>query len=457
METACIAGYSIPVYCCGTLVVGAGAAGLNAADELKKRGKDVLLAADNFAGGTSRNAGSDKQTYYKLSLSGEADSVEELALAYFSGGHMDGDTALALAAGSAESFLKLVQLGVPFPRNEWGEYVGYRTDHDPRSRATSAGPWTSRFMTERLAAEVERRGVPKVQGALVRWLISGDRLCGALFCNAAQADSPSRGFFAVRCGQAVACTGGAALLYGDNVFPAEQAGALGASLRAGACGQNLWSWQYGLASVKKRWNVSGSYQQVLPRYVDEAGRDVLEGVFSSEGEKLDNIFLKGYQWPLDSRKREGSSRVDEAVARAVAQGRRVFLDFRQRDPKRWLEIPGEETRRYLQNCGSTQNTPFERLMRMNPAAVDLYRCFGIDLETEPLEVKVCAQHMNGGLAIDNRWQTTLPGLYASGETAGAFGAYRPGGSALNETQVGSLRAARHIASRGNDPEPAFSR
>ena len=39
------------------------------------------------------------------------------------------------------------------------------------------------------------------------------------------------------------------------------------------------------------------------------------------------------------------------------------------------------------------------------------------------------------------------GLYVAGEAAGTFGVYRPGGSALNSTQVGSLRAAEHIVNR----------
>ena len=38
---------------CNTLVIGAGAAGLNAADELKKAGVDVLLIADDFAAGST--------------------------------------------------------------------------------------------------------------------------------------------------------------------------------------------------------------------------------------------------------------------------------------------------------------------------------------------------------------------------------------------------------------------
>ena len=47
--------------------------------------------------------------------------------------------------------------------------------------------------------------------------------------------------------------------------------------------------------------------------------------------------------------------------------------------------------------------------------------------------------------MDMNWQTELRGFYAAGEAAGTFGVYRPGGSALNSAQVGSLRAAEHIA------------
>ena len=126
-----------------TVIVGTGAAGYNAADELWSLGqKDIAIVTDHVNAGTSRNTGSDKQTYYKLTLSGsEPDSVREMAKTLFSGLCMDGDHALCEAALSAQCFFKLVNLGVPFPRNRWGEYVGYKTDHDPRRRATS-GPRT---------------------------------------------------------------------------------------------------------------------------------------------------------------------------------------------------------------------------------------------------------------------------------------------------------------------------
>ena len=134
-----------------TVVVGSGCAGLNAADTLASLGeKSLLLVTEDMNAGTSRNTGSDKQTYYKLSLAGdEGDSVGEMARE-LARPDVNGDTALCEAASSAPCFFKLCALGVPFPFNEFGEYAGYRTDHDVRRRATSAGPLTSRYMTEAL-------------------------------------------------------------------------------------------------------------------------------------------------------------------------------------------------------------------------------------------------------------------------------------------------------------------
>ena len=63
------------------VVVGSGAAGFNAAHRLRQYGvTDAALVTEGRLWGTSRNTGSDKQTYYKLSLSGsQDDSVRKLA------------------------------------------------------------------------------------------------------------------------------------------------------------------------------------------------------------------------------------------------------------------------------------------------------------------------------------------------------------------------------------------
>ncbi len=425
---------------CNTVVVGAGAAGLNAADELKRMGVDVLLVADSLKGGTSRNAGSDKQTYYKLSMAGGMpESVGKLAESFYAGGGMHGDHAHAMAALSARSFMKLALLGVHFPHNEWGEYVGYQTDHDASQRATSAGPYTSKEMCQCLMASAQARGVRMEEGLkLLSVLKDGEGNAAGLLMH------DGKDFVAVNARSVILCTGGAAMAYGRVVFPEAQTGASGAAIRAGAAMNNLCYWQYGLASVRVRWNVSGSYQQALPSYTDGTV-EFLAPSFENRQDMMDSVFLKGYQWPFDARKIKGSSRVDQAVAALNAKGGHAYMDFTREPDGGALTELGSEARTYLTNCGALQGRPIDRLNAINRKAIEFYLDHGIDLYREPLEVSVCAQHSNGGILIDEWWRTTVPGLYAAGECAGAFGMYRPGGSALNETQVGSLRAAMHIA------------
>ncbi len=454
-------GGRIPAEILDTVVIGSGCAGFNAADTLYDLGcRSVAILTEGVNMGTSRNTGSDKQTYYKLSLcSDSADSIYELAENLFHGGSVNGDTALAEAAGSVRSFMKLVNLGVPFPTNRYGEYVGYKTDHDPRKRATSCGPLTSKLMTEALEASVRRKNIPifdRMQA--VRLLTEEGRIRGVLALNLDAMEKEHHGLTLFLCRHVVLATGGPSMIYGASVYPESQTGMTGMALEAGAHGCNLQEWQYGLASIKFRWNVSGTYQQVLPRYiaVDKNGneREFLPEYFQSPARALDMVFLKGYQWPFDTEKVVGSSIIDLLVYHEIFhKGNRVFMDFRQ-DPsglEKGFDSLCSEAREYLERSGAMLSTPIARLAHMNPKAIQLYASHGIDLYTEPLEISVCAQHHNGGIAVDADWQTGVEGLYVAGEAAGTFGIARPGGSALNSTQVGSQRAAEHITYFSHTP------
>lgn len=244
-------------------------------------------------------------------------------------------------------------------------------------------------------------------------------------------------------------TGGAARTYAETVYPVSQTGSLGLAIDAGCRLNNITEWQYGIASTKVRWNLSGSYQQVIPVYysVDKNGKayEFLPDAIGSSCEACNLVFLKGYQWPFDSRKVEGSSKVDLAVSEEIKKGRRVFMDFRKNPTEYSFDKLSNEAKNYLLSANANADTPIERLERLNPNAIDFYRNKGIDLRCEPLEIAVCAQHMNGGVDVNTDWMTNVENLFAVGEVAGTFGVYRPGGSALNSTQVGGLRIAQYIA------------
>ena len=437
-----------------TCVVGTGAAGYNCACRLKQYGlDDVLLISEGKLCGTSRNTGSDKQTYYKLTLSGDTpDSVYEMANTLFAGEAVDGDIALCEAALSGPSFLRLVELGLPFPTNRYGEYIGYKTDHDPRNRATSIGPYTSKQMTEALQKDSEDKGVNFIDNLQVIKVLSDGKKAYGLLCLDTK-DNETNEYVLIEAENIVYATGGPAGIYGNSVYPASQNGASGLAFEAGVKGKNLTEWQFGLASIKPRWNVSGTYMQVLPRFVstDKDGNDekeFLTDFFNDKGLMLTDVFLKGYQWPFDVRKVEsGSSIIDILVYLEQCKGRRVFLDF-MNDPLNGdfeFNCLSKEAYDYLDKAGALVKKPIERLKIMNQPAIDFYNDKGVDIEKELLEISLCAQHNNGGLDINCWWQTNIENFFAIGEVAASHGVYRPGGSALNAGQVGSTRAAQYIA------------
>lgn len=443
------------VYEFDAVVIGTGCAGYNCADWLYNFGcKNIAIITEGRLKGTSRNTGSDKQTYYKMSLAGDnGDSVYEMAKTLYDGGAMDGDIAICEAANSIRSFVKLANLGVDFPTNEYGEYVGYKTDHDPFCRATSIGPYTSKKMTEVLEKAVSDKDIKIIDDyQVVKILTDNGSATGLIAISTVTSE-----FIIIKSPHIVLATGGPAAIYFDSVYPESHTGSTGLAYEAGASLTNLAEWQYGLASVDFRWNVSGTYQQVLPRYIsiDDEGveREFLLDYFSTPHEAIKNVFLKGYEWPFDVRKIYGSSYIDLIVyMETVIKGRKVYMDF-TREPtglENGFDDIDEVSYQYLANSDALIPLPIARLRKMNPGAINLYKDHGIDITKEPLRIAVCAQHNNGGVRIDSNWQTNIEGLYTIGEAAGSLGIFRPGGSALNSCQVGGLRAATHIAYRSKN-------
>jgi succinate dehydrogenase/fumarate reductase flavoprotein subunit len=469
-ETLTLSDHTLPITRVHTLVIGSGAAGLNAAVQLRANGvEDVLIVSEGLEKGTSINTGSDKQTYYKLAMCGkETDAPEIMAETYFEGGSMHGDLALVEASLSARAFLHLVNLGVPFPRDAYGQFVGYKTDHDPRQRATSIGPYTSREMCRALIRRVHALGIPIREGRNVVQLLTTGVGDSGLEAGGKRSEGEERraaGAVMLDAGgqlevviaeNVVFAVGGPGGLYRTSVYPEVHTGAIGLALMAGADAQSLPESQYGLASIQFRWNVSGTYMQVVPRFISTEADGVSDAVefmrpyFDCAGEMSSMVFLKGYQWPFDWRKVQGGSSIVDILVyiETVLKGRRVFLDFRENPKDFSFGSLSDEARTYLERSEALLETPIARLEKMNPGAIELYLDHGIDIHAEPLEVAVCAQHNNGGLAGDLWWESlNVKHLFPLGEVNGSHGVYRPGGSALNSGQVAGFRAAEYIGNR----------
>ncbi len=459
-------GFRLPVRRCGALVLGSGAAGLRAAVELKRRDVDVAIATQSAFGGTSACSGSDKQTLHTANGADRGDDFRAMAEALGAGGSMDEDTAYVEAVGSPRALASLQFMGLPIPQDRLGGVLRYQTDHDEVGRATSCGPRTSRLMVQALAREAMRLEVPVFNNTTgVRILVSPRPLRRSVGLLAMRpkhrAEENPLGLAVFLCDSLVIASGGPGELYRDSVYPRHCFGSLGLALEAGLEAVNLTESQFGIGTSRNGfpWNLSGTYVQAMP-YVfslDHRGRErnFLADYYRTTRELASNIFRKGYQWPFHASRMLdfGSSLFDLAVFRETQAGRKVFMDF-NRNP---LPVPGDadfdlerldpDVRGYIENSGALLERPIDRLRKMNPLSIELYKRYKYDITKDPLEFAVLNQHMNGGLAVDAWGETSLRGCYAIGEAAGAHGVTRPGGAALNSGQVFGIRCAESIASR----------
>jgi succinate dehydrogenase / fumarate reductase flavoprotein subunit len=237
------------------------------------------------------------------------------------------------------------------------------------------------------------------------------------------------------------------------------------AFEAGAELVNMEFIQIGIASMRTRFNCSGSMMRAVPRLVNDAGVEFL-GQYLNAGtpvnEGFDILFRKGASWPVSYEQK--TRIIDIAVYREKQAGRKVYLDY-SRNPEGFSfdALAPVLRSRYIAEVrndlgeDARRRSPFCRLSEINPDSVGWFRERGIDLARgDPIEVAECAQHFQGGVKIDAGARTTVAGLYAAGEAAGGqHGANRPGGNALLDCQVfgkiAGLAAARYSVSakRGN--------
>jgi len=411
-----VGAYVLPVQRSEAVVLGSGAAGLRAAVEMKRRNVDVVIASQSAFGGTSACSGSDKQTLHTANSAGRGDDFRDLADALAAGGAMDEDTAYVEAVGSVRALASLQFMGLPLPQDRFGGVASGET----------------RRVIGVLAMAPKRRAGENPYGLT------------AFLSNAV-----------------VIATGGPGELYRDSVYPRHCFGSLGLALEAGIEAVNLTESQFGISTPRNNfpWNLSGTYVQCMPYIFSRDGRgsehNFLADYYRTTRELASNIFRKGYQWPFHATRmlEFGSSLLDLAVFRESQAGRKVFIDF-NRNP---LPVPGDtefsldrlddDVRSYLANSGALLAQPIDRLRKMNPLSIELYKRYKYDIARDPLEFAINNQHMNGGLAVNTWGATNLEGCYAVGESAGTHGVTRPGGAALNAGQVFGTRCAEHVAAR----------
>jgi succinate dehydrogenase / fumarate reductase flavoprotein subunit len=97
--------------------------------------------------------------------------------------------------------------------------------------------------------------------------------------------------------------------------------------------------------------------------------------------------------------------------------------------------------------------PRKRTLEALREIVNIGRDFaGVDITREPIQICPGMHYIMGGVRVDVDGASTLPGLYAAGETAcvSCHGANRLGGNSLLDTLIFGRRAGAHAAARAGE-------
>jgi len=448
------------------VILGSGGAALRAALAAQEAGATVLILTKGELGkaGVTALSCSDRMAFHATldhTEPGGPDAWRYHAEdVYRIGGRVsDADLAAILARGAADAYEYLDALGVPFAKDASGRADQFVTDGSKYARACYTGPYTANHIHEALRAEVRRQAVPLLENVMATDLAldASGRVAGVRLADGRL----------IRAAAVILATGGAGQAYEVTVFPEGMTGDGHAlAYRAGADLVNLEFIQIGLSSVKTKLACSGSLMRAWPRLVTEQDREFLADYFppGTPPEDIYSVlFRKGASWPVSYE--EPSHVVDIAVFSEMQKGHTVWMDFARNptgldlaaiDSALWATYP--KIAALPLAASPLADSPLARLQAINQPSVAWLAERGIDLVAgDRIELAPACQHFQGGVKINTRAATTVPGLFACGEVAGGqHGANRPGGNALMDSQVmgkiaGDQAAALARASAPGEP------
>ena len=385
------------------LVLGSGVAGLSAAVRASnEHGLDTgVLTKGLLEQSTTRWA----QGGVAAALSGDAEEVDlHLADTLAAGaGLCDLDAVRVLVDEGPRRVEELIGLGAEFDRDERGDLDLAREGGHSVARVVHAGAATG--------AEVERALVDAVRSTaavLLEHTFAHDLLVEGGRCVGVTAVGPS-GPTEVRARHVLLATGGAGQLFEVTTNPPVATGdGVAMALRSGVAVADLEFFQFHPTALAL---------PAMPR------------ALLSEA-------LRGHGAVL--RDRDGERFVDELLPRDVVSRAILARMHEQGTDHVWLDATGLD----------------HFAVRFPNIAASL-AAVGLDASVDLLPVAPAAHHQCGGIVTDLRGATSLPGLWAAGETTctGVHGANRLASNSLLEGMVFGPRAVEAIAAGADGPTP----
>jgi L-aspartate oxidase len=383
-------------------VVGAGAAGLYAALCAAADGARVVLVS---ATPLAQTASYWAQGGLAAALAADDSAELHLRDTELAGRALVRRSAAEILVSEAPGRVRDLQaLGVRFDADRFGHLaLGLEGGHSVRRVVHAGGSATGRRVVRQLSALAA--GEPRItvfEGARAHALWRSDELCRGVVCDDGR----------VIAARAVAiATGGAAALWARTTNPPGSQG-IGLLLAhaAGAALSDLELLQFHPTAVI---GVPGREGYL----VTEAVRGEGATLHDAHGERFVDELA-----PRDEVSRAIHTQLQESGARSVG------LDMRAIDPA------------------------------LFPNVVASLREAGLDPTRELIPVAPAAHYMMGGIVADLHSRSTLPGLYAVGESSctGLHGANRLASNSLSECFVFARRAVEDALSRPADARAAAS-
>lgn len=397
------------------LILGGGGAGTSAALMASQAGASVIM--------TTKLRHGDANTMMAeggiQAATQECDSPFYHYLDTIGGGHFTNqpDLVAALAHDAPLSIAWLESLGMMFNKLADGRLSVRHFGGSSRKRMHSAGDMTGAEIMRVLRDEARNRMDRIVSLEFcpaVELLLDSEGKCGgAILYN-----METREFFVARARAVIIATGGNGRLHikgfaTTNHYGATMDGVVMA-YRAGVGTTSLHSTQYHPTGVAYP-------EQNVGLLITEKVRGLGAHVLNVEGEQ--------FCFPLEPRDVESAELIKEAFEKkkaVVTPTGRYGL---------WLDSPMIDL---LHGEGTVR--------RELPAKFIQFERHGIDISRDPMLVFPTLHYQNGGIAINARCETTIPGLYSAGEcVGGVHGENRLMGNSLQDVITFGRRAGMSAA------------
>ena len=406
------------------VVIGSGVAGLTTALQIRAHNLSVILITKSYV-----DEGSTKWAQGGIAAAlGPGDSPEqhERDTLVAGAGLCDLPAVKVLVSEGPEAVRKLIARGAVFDKSETGEIALTREGGHLRNRIIHAGgDATGAEVSRALLAAVSRdQGIEVIEHALVLDALKSEsgRVCGVTLHVIGEGSRDGVGQIMARA--VVLATGGLGQVYSQTTNPSVSTGdGVALALRAGADVADVEFIQFHPTVLYMGENSRG--QQPL---ISEAVRG--EGAFlvNDRGERfMKSVHPLADLAPRDIVAKEISRQMSKSGAKHVWLDAKSIIDFKDRFPT------------IYSSCSQ----------------------IGIDPSKDLIPVAPASHYASGGIRTDLNGHSSVPGLYAVGETActGAHGANRLASNSLLEGLVFGARIAEDIAKNlptweqpvGNDP------